>query len=63
MCVRDESHGRRPRKCVTDDNCRVVRQFIEHDCRLSVEEILSEVVINYGSVQSIITDILRLQKN
>lgn len=60
--VENESHDRRPRTSLTDDNTRTVRELIERDRRLTVEEISSEVGISYGSVQSIITDQLGFRK-
>ncbi|XP_073989689.1 histone-lysine N-methyltransferase SETMAR-like [Rhodnius prolixus] len=60
--VENESHDRRPTTSLTDDNIRAVRELIERDRRLTVEEISTEVGISYGSVQSIITDQLGFRK-
>lgn len=60
--VENESHDRRPRTSLTNDNIRAVRELIEGDRRLTIEQIVSEVGISYGSVQSIITDQLGFRK-
>ncbi|XP_046683630.1 protein GVQW3-like [Homalodisca vitripennis] len=60
--VENESHGQRPRSSLTDDNISAVRQLIEGDRRLTVQEISSEIRISYASVQSAITDHLGFRK-
>ena len=44
--VENKSHDRRPRSSLTDDNIRAVREVIEGDHRLTVDEIMSEVYIS-----------------
>ncbi|XP_026316211.1 histone-lysine N-methyltransferase SETMAR-like [Hyposmocoma kahamanoa] len=60
--VENESHRRRPRSSLTDENISAVRELIEGDRRLTVQEISSEIGISYGSVQSAITDHLGFRK-
>lgn len=60
--VENESHQRRPRTSVTEDNIRLIRDLIEGDRRLTVDEIAREVQISHGSVHSIITEHLGFRK-
>jgi hypothetical protein len=53
--VENESHDRRPRSSLTDENICAVRDVIEGDRRLTVDEIASEVGISHGSAHAIIT--------
>ena len=57
--VENESHNRRPRTSLTDDNIRAICDLIEGDRRLTVDEIASEVNISHGSAHSIITESVR----
>lgn len=50
--VENESHNRRSRTSVSDDNIRAIRDFIDSDRRLKIDEIALVVSISYGSVQS-----------
>ncbi|EFN75275.1 hypothetical protein EAI_03098, partial [Harpegnathos saltator] len=54
--VENESHERRPRSSVTDENIRAVRELMENDRRLTVVEISSEVGINIGSAHTILSE-------
>ena len=62
--VQNTSHQRRPRTSITPENIAVVRDLIEGNLRLTVDEIYQEVGtrISYGSVQSIIKNVLLFQK-
>lgn len=60
--VENEGHDRRPRSSLTDDNIRAIRELIEGDRRLSVEEIASEVRISIGSAHTIICEHLGFRK-
>jgi hypothetical protein len=60
--VENESHCRRPRSSLTDDNISAIRELIEGDRRLTIADISSEIGISYGSVQSVITDNLGFKK-
>jgi len=60
--VQNESHKRRLRTSVTDENIRAVTRLIAEDRRVSVKTIASEVGISYGSAQQIITDHLEYRK-
>lgn len=60
--VENESHDRRPRSSLTDDNIRAVQDLIEGDRRFTVEEIASEVGISIGSTHTIISERLGLRK-
>jgi len=60
--VENESHNRRPRTSLTDDNIRAICDLIEGDRRLTVDEIASEVNISHGSTHSIITEHLGFSK-
>lgn len=60
--VENESHDRRPRSSLTDENICAVRDVIEGDRRLTVDEIASEVGISHGSAHAIITEHLGFRK-
>ena len=44
----NESHNRRPRTSLTDDNIRAICDLIEGDRRLTVDEIASEVNMSWN---------------
>jgi len=58
----NESHDRRPRTSLTDDNIRAICDLIEGDRHLTVNEIVSEVNISHGSAHSIMTEHLGFSK-
>lgn len=60
--VENESHNRRPRTSLTNENICAVRELLENDRRLTIDEIASEVGISHGSVHSIVTEHLGFRK-
>lgn len=60
--VENESHNRRPRTSITENNISCVRRLIEDDKRLTTSEIASKVGISYGSTYSILTEELGYRK-
>ena len=54
--VQNESHQRRPRKSVTDENIRAIRDLIESDRRLTINKIAMVVQVSHGSAHAIITE-------
>lgn len=56
--VESESHKRRPRSSVTDENIRAVRKLVEDDRRRTVVEISSKVGISIRSAPTILSEYL-----
>lgn len=60
--VENESHERRPRSSVTDENILAVRELVQDDRRLTVVEISSKVGISIGSAHTILSEYLGYHK-
>lgn len=52
--VANQSHDRRPRTSITDENIRAIRELLKEDRRLTVDEIASSEDLRQWSVHSLI---------
>ncbi|KYM98799.1 hypothetical protein ALC62_10488 [Cyphomyrmex costatus] len=60
--VENESHDRRPRTSLTEDNTREVRDLLEIDRCITIAEIAAHLGNRYDSIQKIIIDELGYRK-
>ena len=60
--VEEDERSGRPKDATADENVMVVHTLLMCDRRRDLQSIASEVCINYGAVQSILTDILGISK-
>ena len=51
-----------PKEATTDENVEIVHSLVMCDRRRNLQDIASKVGISFGTVQSILTDILRMSK-
>ena len=60
--LRSDGRSGRPKDAIADENVMVVHTLVMCDRRRELRSIASEVGINFGAVQSILTDILGMSK-
>ena len=60
--VEDDGRSSRPKGATTDENVKVVHTLVMCDRRQDLRSIACEVGIRFGTVQSILTDILGMSK-
>ncbi|HEX3769123.1 MAG TPA: hypothetical protein VHT72_12145 [Puia sp.] len=58
----DEARSGRPKLSRTDENVAIVRQLVTTDPQLSIEIICKHTGLSYGSVQTILTEDLKMRR-